>query len=377
MPLLNNLSTAISTNNDKEILNSLKVILENGADIKLTDNKLILTLLNNKSESVTAQTVQVIAEWAKTEHNRTLLTDADIINSLTALINNKNQDIVINTIRALGNICYENEKACDIVEKSGIDCVLNVLKNDHQRDDSTLTTKASGFLLNLLSTSEQLPRIALKNGILNILETLLTKYKKSFNDNQTVITFLVAILNTVETYFNEQNIVLSESMCYLLVEIFRMSPSPEISVTVIEILHGQTERDNIKTILAKEGFCEVLYDLIEKYRCRVTDEESRSVLKMACDLIVLVLTGDDCMYLLYNNGKGKVYEDMVKWLDSDDPDLLSTGVLALGNFARKDTHCIQMVKSGISKKLIGNPKSIIEDFVTVVLFQVFYRNTIP
>jgi hypothetical protein len=59
------------------------------------------------------------------------------------------------------------------------------------------------------------------------------------------------------------------------------------------------------------------------------------------------------MYLLYNNGQGKVYENMITWLDSDDPDLLSTGVLALGNFARKDTHCIHMVQNGISKKLIG------------------------
>ncbi|KAJ8915841.1 hypothetical protein NQ315_004654 [Exocentrus adspersus] len=74
---------------------------------------------------------------------------------------------------------------------------------------------------------------------------------------------------------------------------------------------------------------------------------------MACDLIVIVLTGDDCMYLLYNSGEGKVYLNMISWLDSDDVDLLSTGVLAVGNFARRDIHCIQMVKSGISKKLIN------------------------
>lgn len=59
------------------------------------------------------------------------------------------------------------------------------------------------------------------------------------------------------------------------------------------------------------------------------------------------------MHLLYDNGNGKVYQNMVSWLDTDDIDLVSTGVLAIGNFARKELHCIQMVRSGISKKLIG------------------------
>lgn len=45
---------------------------------------------------------------------------------------------------------------------------------------------------------------------------------------------------------------------------------------------------------------------------------------------------------------------MLSWLISDDFDLLSTGILAIGNFARNDIHCIQMVQHGVAKKLIGN-----------------------
>lgn len=48
---------------------------------------------------------------------------------------------------------------------------------------------------------------------------------------------------------------------------------------------------------------------------------------------------------------------MISWLDADDDDLISTGVLAIGNFARKDTHCIQMVKNGISKRLLSKYSS--------------------
>lgn len=45
--------------------------------------------------------------------------------------------------------------------------------------------------------------------------------------------------------------------------------------------------------------------------------------------------------------------NMICWLDSDDIDLLTTGVLALGNFARTDTHCIEMVRKNITAKLLG------------------------
>lgn len=57
----------------------------------------------------------------------------------------------------------------------------------------------------------------------------------------------------------------------------------------------------------------------------MTDEESRYILKMTCDLIVFILTGDPCMDLVYNDGKGKMYANMLSWLDSEDSDLLTTG----------------------------------------------------
>lgn len=43
---------------------------------------------------------------------------------------------------------------------------------------------------------------------------------------------------------------------------------------------------------------------------------------------------------------------MKSWLESDDVDLMTTSVLALGNFARTDNHCIRMVKDNMHIKLI-------------------------
>lgn len=44
---------------------------------------------------------------------------------------------------------------------------------------------------------------------------------------------------------------------------------------------------------------------------------------------------------------------MESWLDETDTDLLTTAVLALGNFARTDSHCIHFVESQIMHKLLA------------------------
>lgn len=68
---------------------------------------------------------------------------------------------------------------------------------------------------------------------------------------------------------------------------------------------------------------------------------------------LVFLSTDEAMHILYNNGCGSVYLTVVRWLDSSSPHLLSTAVLAIGNFARKDDYCIQMMQDHIYDKLLG------------------------
>lgn len=43
---------------------------------------------------------------------------------------------------------------------------------------------------------------------------------------------------------------------------------------------------------------------------------------------------DVSMTMLYADGKGEVYLNMLKWVRTDNADLQTTGILAVGNFAR-------------------------------------------
>lgn len=49
---------------------------------------------------------------------------------------------------------------------------------------------------------------------------------------------------------------------------------------------------------------------------------------------IFVLSADDSMKLLFNNGDGSVYKMCVSWLSSGDQHLEISGCLAVGNFGR-------------------------------------------
>lgn len=51
---------------------------------------------------------------------------------------------------------------------------------------------------------------------------------------------------------------------------------------------------------------------------------------------------------------------MEKWLDSSDDYIMTTSIVALGNFARTDNHCIKMVNDNIMMKLINILKQNID-----------------
>lgn len=61
---------------------------------------------------------------------------------------------------------------------------------------------------------------------------------------------------------------------------------------------------------------------------------------------------DESMNILYADGTGDFYLAMIDGLNCDDVELAITPILAVGNFARTDTHCLHMMDSGVFSKLM-------------------------
>ncbi|KAJ9581282.1 hypothetical protein L9F63_023554, partial [Diploptera punctata] len=316
------------------------------------------TLLQWESKEIVAKAAQVVAEVAKSESGREKYGSPTLLKFLVELLKTKDQDLGILTqvCRALGNICYDNDKGRKFVlDNDCLPVLLSILKRSlKETGDSgrSLRNVAAGFLLNLLIGQEDIQQRAIELGVTNLLCSIL-ELDGTIPEGEEASTHVLLILGLLTDSVSSCDSLLDEKLCQVTVKVLGASSSPEVSEMCLELLHGQAENENVKNHLAHAGLCELLIELLERHKSLVNDDETRNLMKMACDLIVLILTGDVSMNVLYNEGRGKVFEEMVAWLSSGDEDLQITGVLAMGNFARTDKHCIQMVKAGVSKKLLA------------------------
>ncbi|RLU17626.1 hypothetical protein DMN91_009862 [Ooceraea biroi] len=322
-----------------------------GETTELVIDEVFLKLLGHKSEQIVGKTAKAIAEIAKTERGREKCTTMELVRALISLLKKQDIDTMTQASRALGNICYENENGKRLVrEQDGLKVILAVLKRGialkNAEGASFLRNVAAGVLLNFLVDQEALYKKALEEDAISIICSVLEEDGTSGGEAAMHALLTLGILNDANIVF------LDERLTRVLVDILASDTSSELSEMCLELLHGQAENEDAKLLLAKAGVCELLLKLLEKHGPHCNDEETRSILKVACNLIVLILTGDDSMNFLYDDSKGPVYRKLVEWLESLDEDLRITAVLAMGNFARTDTHCKHMVEQGIHRKLL-------------------------
>ncbi|XP_054262952.1 GTPase-GDP dissociation stimulator vimar [Macrosteles quadrilineatus] len=316
----------------------------------------LAALLEWENTDVVAKTAAVVAALAKSESGRSACCRQTVTTLLLRLLSSHTDNkLLIQACRALGNICYENSEGNKlVVEGDGLSAVLCVLRRAVSQPDEPHATQlracSAGCLLNLLMGQDHLYPKALDLDIMELLCSVLELGVTKEGEEAAIHTMVILGLLTDAA---PGTLTLSEKLCNITVKTLEASTSGELSELCVELLHTQAENESVRLHLAKAGLCELLVDLLEKHRPLVEDDETRNLLKMACDLIIIILNGDDSMNLLYSDGKGKVFQGMVNWLVSTDDDLQITGVLAMGNFARTDKHCLQMVDLGVSKKLLS------------------------
>ncbi|XP_043255845.1 rap1 GTPase-GDP dissociation stimulator 1 isoform X2 [Colletes gigas] len=313
------------------IANDSKTSVGEATEFMVDD--VFLTLLHHESKDIIAKTAMAIAEIAKSRKGREKCTNTDLVNALIDLLKDDRIDVLTQTSRALGNICYKN-----VLEKSVM------LKN--VEGAPSLRNAAAGLLRNFLIDRSSLQKEALQQektipNICSILEIDGTAGREAALRSL----YILAILNDVKLEF------LDERLTKILLDILDSDPSVELNEMCLEFLHGQAEYENSKLLLAKAGACELLLKLLMEYCPSFTYEKISW--KLACSLIVLILTGDESMNYVYDNNNGIVYKKLVQWLESMNQYLQFTAVYAMGNFARTDVHCKLMVAQGVHRSLLN------------------------
>lgn len=350
--LLSSLNAVISkikveVGNSKQVI--IEELLANDIIISIT---ILLKKTNSLPVSVTEKLCEIIAELAKDDAARKLCSNSSIISPLVELISHKNEEIVIQSCRALGNICYENDSARGIVKDlRGVEKIVLLLQKllDLNEMPDNLRTVASGCLFNMTDTYEDTQDQALQAGIVDIL----LQYLHRFHKNEEVATHCLVVLNCLADLESGQKRLMEKTSLESLIDLFGKEFPDDSLESLLELFGNLAENDNIKLFLAENGFCERNLQLIRNHQQRSRDEESLIMLKTMYDIIILVLTGDESMKYLYDDGKGKVYTEILAWLSHPEESVQVAGALAIGNFARNDAHCIQIVAHQVIKDLLN------------------------
>ncbi|KAI1888529.1 hypothetical protein AGOR_G00186110 [Albula goreensis] len=301
---------------------------------------LLPTLLAPQS-SCTPKVANIIAEVAKNEFMRGPCVEAGLIPPLVQLLNSKDQEILLQTGRALGNICYDSHEGRRAVEEAGAAQIvaehLKTLSQNTQPANGKLMTVFCGMLMNYSNDDDSLQAQLINMGVIPTLVKLL-----GIHSQNTALTemCLIAFGNLAELESSKEQFA-STNIAEELVKLFRKQVEREKKEMIFEVLAPLAENDVIKLQLVEAGLVECLLEVV----AQTVDgerEEDISELKTASDLMVLLLLGDESMQKLFEGGKGSVFTRVLSWVPSHNHQLQLAGALAIANFARNDGNCIHM-----------------------------------
>ncbi|XP_041118232.1 rap1 GTPase-GDP dissociation stimulator 1-like isoform X2 [Polyodon spathula] len=342
----------------------LKALARNNAEAseKIQENGLLQVFpgLLAPHSSCAPKVANIIAEVAKNESMRSPCVEAGLIPPLVELLHCKDQEVLLQTGRALGNICYDSHEGRSAVDRAGgAQIVADHIRSLSQNTDPAnqkLLTVFCGMLMNYSNDNDSLQAQLINMGVIPTLVKLLGVH---FQNTPLTEMCLIAFGNLAELESSREQFA-STNIAEELVKLFRKQTEHEKKEMVFEVLAPLAENDMIKLQLVDAGLVECLLDVVEQ-TVDGDKEEDIAELKTASDLMVLLLLGDESMQKLFDEGKGSVFQRVLSWVPSHNHQLQLAGALAIANFARNDGNCIHMVDTGIVQKLLDLLDRHVED----------------
>lgn len=211
--------------------------LSSTPNLQISEIDTFLALLNFENPDILKQCAEATADLAKTEENRLKFTDERIIKALIELMCHPDKDVVHQALRALGNICYENEASSVLVGERGLRVLFKLVMENPK---GKLASVGSGLLLNLLAPCQSLQKASLELKALDVLEKVLTENAKDINENEFLFVNMVTVLSFLLEYLEEVECI-SKQLCSVIVDILKNSTNMEICSLCIDVLHVVSE----------------------------------------------------------------------------------------------------------------------------------------
>ncbi|KAM6916540.1 rap1 GTPase-GDP dissociation stimulator 1-B [Xenentodon cancila] len=247
--------------------------------------------------SLSCQVALVVAEMAREAAVREPCIEAGLVKALVPYLNSNNEEMLLNTGRAIGRICFDNSHQQDKLVQSGVISRLVSIMRTYPENDPLVNV----CLLALCNLADMdCAREALSD--LDVAEVLIFQLKRA--------------------------------------------PDAERRHVILEILGSLSDSDTLKLQFADSGVPEALSEMIRLLQGG-SDPHDFCSMKIASSLIVSLLLGDESMQKCFGEGSGMVYQDILSWLQSSNTQLQLSGALAIANFARNDSNCVKMLELSV------------------------------
>ncbi|XP_029465315.1 rap1 GTPase-GDP dissociation stimulator 1-like [Rhinatrema bivittatum] len=228
-----------------------------------------------------------------------------------------------------------------LLKDSGVLSVLAQILRDHAR-----CAEKVAHVLAELAKNEEMRKPCIDAGLVLALLPLLE------STNQETLLHAGRAIGRICYENNAAKEALSKTkVSEQLVKQLKRAEIQEKLEVITEVLQMLSENDALKLQLVEAGVQETLCAILLSYEDSSKTENIGSM-KGATDLIISLLLGDESMQKLFDNGCGIVYQNIPAWLSSKHTQLQMAGALAIANFARNDSNCIQMVQLGVVHQLL-------------------------
>ncbi|KAI8340386.1 armadillo-type protein [Choanephora cucurbitarum] len=317
-----------------------------------------LILQQEKTWELGTTSCQSLADALRTPSLRTPLGEAGLIKSLSVLLESAsgNQaDFQIQALRVLGNLCFDHESNRKHVKDAGIITTAASYLGSGRAD---LVRTVCGFYLN--SSMDYVPiqhEIAESGAAKKLIELI----QPGAEDDGT-ITMAIKVLDNLVPEETARKIIADPSTVRTYVTMIQhlytsgdyvdeLDNLENLADTLLQLI---LDDDQLENEIVEMGSLDVLLDFLENANLDEEEQEEKEKLedirKTMSKVIICATSTDSKMESLYNNQQ--LLSKLLAMAKNESEPVHQCAVYILGNLARTDEHCIELVEKYQLSKLL-------------------------
>ncbi|ORZ16864.1 armadillo-type protein [Absidia repens] len=315
----------------------------------------------NETWTLCTDLVRYLGDSARNPSVRLPLGEAGIIQTVTQLLMKDAHptDFDVQAMRVLGNLSIDRDENRQRVLDSGVIVSLNAL---FDKKDIKLNMVLCGFCLNSSMNFEPIQKAIAENGCVNSLFDILSSH--------TIDTTESMALKALDNVMGQDQARISfmsnpsnmDTLLLLFIHAWKIDGMDDLDVldTIADILlQVVMDDDKAQLLIMKSG---KLHELMAFLNDDVTldddlqdDKEEMEKLaeikKTLSNVVIYATSSDDLIEQLYNDQQ--FLAQLIQMTKDSSEILQRTGVNIIGNLARTDAQCIDLVKThGLDVTLI-------------------------